>query len=79
MRGLGFLVFLERLMMKKANLLLTAALATAGLVGITAGSLLPVSVAVAAKKDKDEAPKQKLSAEVQKPLMAAQKAMNEKN
>ena len=65
--------------MKKANLVLTAALATAGLVGVTAGSLLPVSVAVAAKKDKDEAPKQKLSAEVQKPLMAAQKAMNEKN
>jgi hypothetical protein len=65
--------------MKKANLVLTAALAAAGLVGVAGGSLLPVSVAVAAKKDKDEAPKQKLSAAVQKPLMAAQKAMNEKN
>jgi tetratricopeptide (TPR) repeat protein len=65
--------------MKKANLVLTAALAAAGLVGVTGGSLLPVSVAVAAKKDKEEAPKQKLSAEVQKPLMAAQQAMNEKN
>jgi tetratricopeptide (TPR) repeat protein len=77
MRGLG--LSLERLTMKKANLVLTAALAAAGLVGVTGGSLLPVSVAVAAKKDKDEAPKQKLSAEVQKPLMAAQQAMNEKN
>ena len=65
--------------MKKANLVLTAALAAAGLVGVTGGSLLPVSEAVAAKKDKDEAPTQKLSAEVQKPLVAAQKAMNEKN
>ena len=67
--------------MNKANLVLTAALAAAGLVGVTGGSILPISVAVAAKKDKeqDEAPKQKLSAEVQKPLMAAQKAMNEKN
>lgn len=65
--------------MKKANLVLTAALAAAGLVGVAGGSLLPVSVAVAAKKDKDEAPKPKLSAAVGKPLMAAQKAMNEKN
>ena len=65
--------------MNKANLVLTAALAAAGLVGVAGGSLLPVSVAVAAKKDKEEAPKQKLSAEVQKPLMAVQKAMNEKN
>jgi tetratricopeptide (TPR) repeat protein len=68
-------------MMKKANLVLMAALAAAGLVGVTGGALLPVSVAVAADKDKDKdkAPQQKLSATVQKPLMAAQKAMNEKN
>jgi tetratricopeptide (TPR) repeat protein len=64
-------------MMKKANLVLMAAIAAAGLVGVTGGSLLPVSVAVAAEKDK--APKQKLSPDVQKPLVAAQKAMNEKN
>jgi hypothetical protein len=63
--------------MKKANLVLMAAMAAAGLVGVTGGSLLPVSVAVA--KEKDNAPKQKLSPDVQKPLVAAQKAMNEKN
>ncbi|HET7203998.1 MAG TPA: tetratricopeptide repeat protein [Steroidobacteraceae bacterium] len=64
--------------MKKANLVLMAALAAAGLAGVTGGSLLPVSVAVAADKEKPAA-KQKLSPEVAKPLMAAQKAMNEKN
>ena len=69
--------------MKKANLVLMAALAAAGLVGVAGGSLLPVSVAVAADKDKDKdkaaASKQKLSPEVLKPLVAAQNAMNAKN
>ncbi|MCE3285545.1 MAG: hypothetical protein K0R70_1801 [Steroidobacteraceae bacterium] len=69
--------------MNKANLVLMAALAGASLVGVAGGSLLPVSVAVAAEKDKDKDKekdaKQKLSPEVQKPLVAAQKAMNEKN
>lgn len=64
--------------MKKANLVLMAAMTAAGLVGVAGGSLLPVSVAVAADKEKPAA-KQKLSASVAKPLMAAQKAMNEKN
>jgi tetratricopeptide (TPR) repeat protein len=68
--------------MNKANLVLMAALAAAGLAGVTGGALLPVTAAVAADKDKDKAKaadKQKLSAEVAKPLMAAQKAMNEKD
>jgi hypothetical protein len=69
----------ERLTMNKANLVLMAALTAAGLVGVTGGSLLPVAAAVAADKKKDEAPKQKLSPDVQKPLMAAQAAMNAKN
>jgi tetratricopeptide (TPR) repeat protein len=64
-------------MMKKANLVLMAALAAAGLTGVVGGSLLPVSVAVAAEKEK--APKQKLSAAVQKPLVAAQNAITAKN
>ena len=42
--------------MKKANLVLMAALAAAGLAGVTGGSLLPVSAAVAADKDKRGAP-----------------------
>ena len=64
--------------MKKANLVLMAALAAAGLVGVAGGSLLPVAVAVAAEKEKPAA-KQKLSPAVQKPLVAAQNAMNAKN
>ena len=64
--------------MKKANLVLMAALAAAGLVGVAGGSLLPVSVAVAAEKEKPAA-KQKLSPAVQKPLVAAQNAMTAKN
>ena len=64
--------------MKKANLVLMAALAAAGLVGVAGGSLLPVAVAVAAEKEKPAA-KQKLSPTVQKPLVAAQNAMNAKN
>jgi Tfp pilus assembly protein PilF len=68
----------ERLTMKIANLVLMAAMAAAGLVGVTGGALLPVTVAAAADKEKPAA-KQKLSPPVAKPLMAAQKAMNEKN
>jgi outer membrane protein assembly factor BamD (BamD/ComL family) len=41
--------------------------------------LLPVSVAVAADKEKAAATKQKLSPAVQKPLVATQNAMNAKN
>jgi Tfp pilus assembly protein PilF len=67
-------------MMKKLNLVLTAALAAAGLVGVVAGSLLPVSTAVAATKENEKpAAKQKLSPAVGKPLVAAQNAMNAKN
>jgi len=62
--------------MKKANLVLMAALAAAGLAGVAGGSLLPVAAAVA--KDK-EAPKQKLSPDVAKPLVAAQTAIQAKN
>jgi Tfp pilus assembly protein PilF len=68
-------------MMKKANRVLMAAMAAVGLAGVAGGTLLPVTAAVAAEKDKDKgsAKQQKLSAALQKPLMAAQKAMNEKN
>jgi outer membrane protein assembly factor BamD (BamD/ComL family) len=66
-------------MMKKANLVLMAALAAAGLTGVVGGSLLPVSVAVAAEKKDKAAPKQKLSPAVQKPLVAAQNAITAKN
>jgi tetratricopeptide (TPR) repeat protein len=59
--------------MKKANKLLVAALAAAGVVGVTAGALAPVA-AIAA-----EAAKPKLSASVMKPLKAAQDAMTAKN
>jgi hypothetical protein len=67
----------KRPTMKKANLVLMAAMAAAGLAGVAGGSLLPVTAAVAASKDKAEAaPKQKLSPTVAKPLVAAQAAMN---
>ena len=67
--------------MKKANLVLMAAMTAAGLAGVAGGSLLPVTAAYAKEKDKAEAPatKEKLSATVAKPLMAAQAAINEKN
>ena len=58
--------------MKKANLVLIAALAAAG-VGIVGGSLLPVPAFAAAAK------KQSISSAVLKPLKAAQDAMNAKN
>ncbi|MFO1392601.1 MAG: tetratricopeptide repeat protein [Steroidobacteraceae bacterium] len=57
--------------MKKANLVLMAAIAAAGVVGVAAGALVPV-VAVAAET-------QKVSASVSKPLKAAQEAMAAKN
>ncbi len=59
--------------MKKANMLIVAALAVAGVLGVTAGVVAP-TIAIAA-----EAPKQKLSASVLKPLKAAQDAMTAKN
>jgi tetratricopeptide (TPR) repeat protein len=66
--------------MKKANLVLMAVLAAAGMIGVTGGSLLPVTAFAADKdNDKDKAPKQKLSPEVSKPLMAAQTAIQAKN
>jgi len=59
--------------MKKANLVLTAALAAAGLVGVGGGSLVPATaVAAAAKKDQ-------VSEKVIKPLKAAQDAIAAKN
>jgi outer membrane protein assembly factor BamD (BamD/ComL family) len=60
-------------MMKKANLVLMAALAAAGLVGVTGGALIP-AVAIAA-----DAKGQKLSPAILKPLKAAQDAMAAKN
>jgi tetratricopeptide (TPR) repeat protein len=57
--------------MKKANLVLMAALAAAGLVGITGGALLPSAVMAA------DAPK--LNAKIVKPLKAAQDATVAKN
>jgi tetratricopeptide (TPR) repeat protein len=65
-------------MMKKMNLVLMAAMAAVGLAGVTAGTLLPASTAVAASKEKAAA-KPKLSPSVAKPLAAAQTAMNAKN
>jgi tetratricopeptide (TPR) repeat protein len=64
--------------MKKVNLVLMAAVAAVGLAGVTGGTLLPVSTAVAATKEKAAA-KPKLSPGVAKPLVAAQTAMNAKN
>ena len=64
--------------MKKVNLVLMAAMAAVGLAGITGGTLLPVSTALAASKEK-AADKPKLSPSVAKPLAAAQTAMNAKN
>jgi outer membrane protein assembly factor BamD (BamD/ComL family) len=66
-------------MMKKANLVLMAALAAAGLTGVVGVSMLPVSAAVAAEKKDKAAPKQKLSPAIQKPLVAAQNAITAKN
>jgi tetratricopeptide (TPR) repeat protein len=59
--------------MKKANMLLVAALAAAGVVGVTAGALVPATATAA------EAAKPKLSASIVKPLKAAQDAMTAKN
>ena len=59
--------------MKKANLVLSAALAAAGLVGFVGGTLAPTTAMAAAPK------KPALSAGVLKPLKGAQDAMNAKN
>jgi len=64
-----------RVTMKKANLVLRAALAAAGLAGMVGGVMTPVT-AVAADKP---APQQKLGPAVGKPLKAAQDAINAKN
>ena len=60
--------------MKKANLVLAAAMAAAGMTGLVAGALHPVP-AIAA----DKAPVQKISASLLKPLKAAQEALVAKN
>jgi outer membrane protein assembly factor BamD (BamD/ComL family) len=57
----------------RANLVLTAALAAAGLVGIVGGSLAPATAVAAAAK------KNQLSEKVLKPLKAAQDAITAKN
>lgn len=64
--------------MKRANIVLMAAMAAAGLTSVVGGSLLPVTAAYAKDKEKAPAPKEKLSPAVAKPLVAAQTAMNEK-
>ena len=60
--------------MKKANLVLAAAMAVAGLTGLVGGSLYPVAALAA-----DKAPVQKISANLLKPLKAAQEALVAKN
>lgn len=62
--------------MKKANLVLTAALAAAGLVGVAGGALAP---ATAIAKEAAAATKNKVSDAVLKPLKAAQDAITAKN
>jgi len=59
--------------MKKANLVLTAALAAAGLVGVVGGALAPATAIAAA------AAKNKVSDAVMKPLKAAQDSITAKN
>ena len=60
--------------MKKANLVLAAAMAAAGMTGLVAGALYPVPALAA-----DKAPVQKISANLLKPLKAAQEALVAKN
>ena len=60
--------------MKKANLVLAAAMAAAGMTGLVAGALHPVPALAA-----DKAPVQKISASLLKPLKAAQEALVAKN
>jgi len=60
--------------MKKANLVLAAAMAAAGLTGLAAGALYPVPALAA-----DKEPVQKISASLLKPLKAAQEALVAKN
>jgi tetratricopeptide (TPR) repeat protein len=60
--------------MKKANLVLSAALAAAGLVGFAGGTLTPATALAASTPKKPQ-----LTAAVMKPLKAAQDAINAKN
>ena len=60
--------------MKKANLVLAAAMATAGVTGLVAGAIYPVPALAA-----DKAPAQKVSPSLLKPLKAAQEALVAKN
>lgn len=66
--------------MKKANLVLMAALASAGLVTTTGALLLlPTQAAYAKDKEKDKAKPQAVSQSVAKPLIAAREALVAKN
>ena len=62
--------------MKKANLVLAAAMAAAGVTGLAAGALYPVAALAA---DPAPAPAQKISPSLLKPLKAAQEALTAKN
>jgi tetratricopeptide (TPR) repeat protein len=64
--------------MKKANLVLAAALAAAGLAGVGTALLAPAT-AVAADAPKKAAAQQKIGAKMIKPLKAAQEAIGAKN
>ena len=63
--------------MKKANLVLMAALAAAGVTSLATGLLTPATASPAATQ-KQAAP-QKIGAKMLKPLKAAQEAINAKN
>jgi tetratricopeptide (TPR) repeat protein len=65
--------------MKKANLVLMAALASAGLVTTTGALLLPTQAAYAKEKEKEKAPEQTVGAAVGKPLKAARDALMAKD
>ena len=64
--------------MKKANMVLRAAMAAAGLAGMVSGVLMPATVMAAEKADKASA-EQKIGPKVGKPLKAAQDAIQAKN
>jgi tetratricopeptide (TPR) repeat protein len=64
--------------MKKANLVLAAALAAAGIAGVGTALLAPAT-AVAADAPKKAAAQQKIGAKMIKPLKAAQEAIGAKN
>ncbi len=64
--------------MKKANLVLAAALAAAGVTGVATGLLTPATAIAQAAPPKQAAP-QKIGAKMLKPLKAAQEAIGTKN